>query len=201
MVAVIESYGGRAIAIQADMSQPDEIRQLFTDVLVQFDQLNILVNNAGSSLLKPLVMTTDEEFDQLFSLNVRGTFCALREAAQHMTEGGRIINISASGTTQGFPGASAYLATKAAVEQFTLVLSKELAQRQITVNCVSPGIIATEMFAQVSATQNFSKEEAAHMTPLGRIGTPKDVANMVAFLVSEQGNWITGQNFRVTGGI
>lgn len=117
-----------------------------------------------------------------------------------MTEGGRIINISASGTTQGFPGASAYLATKAAVEQFTFVLAKELGQRQITVSCVSPGVIETEMFAEVSSSQNFTKEDVVRMIPLGRIGQAQDIASMVVYLASDQARWITGQNFRVTGG-
>lgn len=199
VVAAIESKGGKAISIQADLSQIKDIRRLFQTTLEQFGQLDILVNNAGTSLYKPLAETTEEEFDHQFTVNAKGTFFALQAAAQHMTDNGRIVSVSTAGTISGGIKFSAYVGSKSAIEGFTLCLAQELGERGITVNTVLPGIIETEM-----STKTLSEDAQQAMiaqTPLRRMGKPEDVADVVAFLVSDQARWITGRNIPVDGGL
>jgi 3-oxoacyl-[acyl-carrier protein] reductase len=155
-----------------------------------------VINNAGLALYKPLTDVLEEEFDATFTLNARGTFFALQEAARRMTDGGRIVSISTGGTVSASPTASIYAGSKAAVEQFTKALAKEIGGRGITVNVVSPGFTDTEMLANNPQL----KEKGAKMSPLGRLGQPADVADVVAFLVSKQARWITGQNIQAGGG-
>lgn len=196
MVEAIEAGGGQALAVQADMSQVTDIRRLFQKTIDHFGQLNILVNNAGTTTFKPLAEVSEDEFDKLFALNARGAFFALQEAARRMADGGRIVSISTAGTVHSAPGGAIYTASKATLEQFTLALAKELGGRGITVNAVSPGTTDTEGLTAPS-------DQVAQMvqaTPLGRLGQPQDIADVVAFLVSEQARWLTGQNIRATGG-
>lgn len=196
-IAGIEARGGQALALQADMSQVKDIRHLFQATVDHFGHLDILVNNAGLAVYKPLAEVTEEEFDATFTLNARGTFFALQEAARRMADGGRIVSISTGGTVSASPTASFYAGSKAAVEQFTKALAKEIGGRGITVNVVSPGFTDTEMLAN---NPQF-KEKGAKMSPLGRLGQPADVADVVAFLVSEQARWLTGQNIQAGGGV
>lgn len=198
VVSAIEAGGGQALAMQADMSQIADIRRLFQETLDKFGQLDILVNNAGTSIFKPLVEVTEEEYDKVFALNARGTFFALQEAARWMADGGRIVNISTVGTIVSVPGSSAYHGSKAAVEQFTVALAKELGERGITVNTVSPGATETELFNKTSPPD--LRKQVAQNSPLGRLGQPQDIADIVAFLVSEQARWLTGQNIHASGG-
>ena len=200
VVSAIEAQGGQALAIQADISQVVEIRRLFQETIAHFGQLNILVNNAvRPGAFKPVAEVSEAEFDEQFALNTRGTFFALQEAALRMTEGGRIVNISTVGTVNSVPtGASVYTGSKAAVEQFTMALAKELGGRGITVNTVSPGITETEGFRTNAPPE--MQAQAAQMSPLGRIGKPQDIADVIAFLVSDQARWLTGQNIRASGG-
>src|SRR6185295_14096223 len=139
----IESKGGKAVAIQADMSNVSEVRRLIRETMERFWRLDILVNNAGMTLNKSLIDTTEEEFDALFALNAKGPYFAMQEAAEVIEEGGRIVNISSDGTHLSFPGATAYVGTKAALEQFTKGLAHELASKGVTVNTVSPGFTDT----------------------------------------------------------
>lgn len=197
VVSAIEARGGKALAVQADMSKVADIRRLFQETIDRFDHLDILVNNAGVAIYKPLLEATEEDFDSTFALNAKGTFFALQEAALRMADGGRIVSISTAGTVAGAPTNSFYAGSKAAVEQFTKALAKELGERGITVNVVSPGFTDTEMLAN---NPQF-KEMGANMSPLGRLGQPADVADVVGFLVSEQARWITGQNIQAGGGV
>jgi 3-oxoacyl-[acyl-carrier protein] reductase len=196
VVKTIEAKGVRALAVQADMSQVADVRRLFKETLAHFGRLDILVNNAGVFWAKSLVEVTEEEYDAIFALNAKGPFFALQEAARAINDGGHIVNISTDGTCLNFPGTSAYLGTKGALEQFTKVLAKELGARGITVNTVSPGFTDTDMMN----VEEF-RVLGAKMSPLGRLGTPQDIAAVVAFIVGEQGRWLTGQNIHAGGGV
>ena len=138
VVSAIEAAGGKALAVQADVSKTAEIRDLFDRTQETYSQVDILVNNAGVILYKPVAEVTEAEFDNLFAINVKGTFFACQEAAKRMAEGGRIVNFSSSTTAMMMPAYGAYVATKGVVEQLTRSLAKELGDRQITVNVISP---------------------------------------------------------------
>lgn len=198
VVAGIEKAGGRALTVQADVSNVGDVERLLDATLERFGRLDILVNNAGVILYKPLVDVTEEEFDRIFAVNVKGTFFACQQAAKRMADGGRIINFSSSTTVMMLATYAAYVATKGAVEQMTHVLAKELGHRQITVNVVSPGPTDTELFSQGKTEQD--KQRFAQLAALGRLGQPQDIADVVALLASEDARWITGQNIRANGG-
>ena len=197
VVAGIVSRGGNAVAIQADMSQVADVRRLVQDTVTKFGRLDILVNNAGMFMYKPLVETTEEEFDRMFALNAKGSYFALQEAAKVIEEGGRVVNISTDGTHIGFAGATVYLGSKGALEQFTKGLAHELAPKGITVITVSPGFTDTAM---MPADPTF-RQTGEQASPLKRLGTPKDIADVVAFVVSEEARWLTGQNIHAGGGV
>lgn len=199
VVSAIEAAGGKALAVQADVRKTAEIRDLFDRTQETYSQIDILVNNAGVILYKPLAEVTEAEFDNLFAINVKGTFFACQEAAKRMAEGGRIVNFSSSTTAMMLPTYGAYVATKGAVEQLTRSLAKELGDRQITVNIISPGPTDTELFTVGKTAEQIQR--FTQMTALGRVGKVEDIAEVTAFLCSEQARWITGQNIRVNGGI
>src|ERR1035437_190314 len=194
VVANIQKAGGKARAGQADVSQVQAIDNLFDAALRHFGKLDILINNAGVIFSKPLADTSEEEFDRLMSINVKGTFFACQQAAKRMAEGGRIVNFSSTLTALMIPSFSAYVASKGAIEQITHVLAKELGPRKITVNCVSPGTTDTELLGLGRTDEQ--NQTYARMTALGRLGKPEDIADVVALLVSDDGHWITGQNIR-----
>lgn len=195
VVAAIESGGGEAFAVEADMSQVAEARRLVRDTVRRFGRLDILVNNAGITLAKSLAETTEEDYDAVFAVNAKGPYFALQEAVGVIQNGGRIVNVSSGGTHMGVPGATAYLGSKAALEQFTRGLAHELAPRGVTVNTVSPGFTDTAML------WDSFREAGAQMSPLKRLGTPRDIADVVAFLVSDEGRWLTGQTLHASGGV
>jgi 3-oxoacyl-[acyl-carrier protein] reductase len=195
VITGIQAKGGKAVAVQADMSQVAEVRRLVIETVKQFGRLDILVNNAGRFMPKALLDTTEADFDQIIALNAKGPYFAMQEAANMLKEGGRIVNISTDGTHLSFPGATAYLGSKGALEQYTKGLAQELAPRGITVNTVSPGFTETGMM-----TDQF-RQIGIQMSPLKRLGLPKDIADVVAFVVSEEARWLTGQNIHASGGI
>ncbi len=198
-VGLIEQGGGRAVAVQADVSKVGDVKRLFDTCFGAFDRLDILVNNAGVMFTKPVVEVGEEEFDRLFAVNVKGAFFCCQEAAKRMGDGGRIVNLSSSTTALMLPGYAAYVATKGAVEQFSHVLAKELGPKQITVNVVSPGPTDTELFGQGKSEEQ--KQRFAQTAALGRLGQPQDIADVVAMLAGEDARWITGQNIRANGGL
>jgi 3-oxoacyl-[acyl-carrier protein] reductase len=194
-VTGITNAGGKAVAIQADMSEVADARGLVRDTVQRFGRLDILVNNAGISINKTLIETTEQEFDRIFALNAKGPYFAMQEAAKVIEDGGRIVNISSAGTHLGVPGGTAYLGAKAALEQFTKGLAHELASKGVTVNTVSPGFTDTAMLWETL------RNTAAEITPLKRLGKPEDIADVIAFIVSEQGRWLTGQTIQASGGV
>jgi 3-oxoacyl-[acyl-carrier protein] reductase len=191
----IAAAGGRALAVDADMRAPEAIGGLFERAEAALGAVDIVVANAGVNLSRRVAECTEAEFDAIFSLNARGTFFVLREAARRLKAGGKIIAITSNMTLQGRAGVALYAASKAAVEQFVRVLAKELGPEGITVNAVAPGPTDTRM---VSA---LSREWAPEATPLGRLGRPADIADVVAFLASDDAHWITGQIIHANGGI
>ena len=195
VVTGIQAKGGKAVAVQSDMSQVAEARRLVIETVKQFGRLDILVNNAGRFMPKPLMETTEADFDQIIALNTKGPYFAMQEAANVLKEGGRIVNISTDGTHLSFPDATAYLGSKGALEQYTKGLAQELAPRGITVNTVSPGFTETGMM-----TDQF-RQIGIQLSPLKRLGEPKDIADVVAFVVSEAARWLTGQNIHAGGGV
>jgi 3-oxoacyl-[acyl-carrier protein] reductase len=200
VVAAIAGRGGRAVAIQADMSRVAEIQRLFQDAISRFGRVDILVNNAAMSLYKSIAETTEDECDRVVALNARGPFFAMHEAAHVLPDHGRIVNISSGARTVGFPSQSVYCGSKSALEQFTLVCANELGPRGITVNAVLAGPTETDMLNGIAAPAPAFKAMLIQRTPMGRIGHPPDIADVVAFLVSDDARWVTGQSIRVDGG-
>ena len=199
LVAELTAAGTRAIAVKADVSKPADVRRLFEITEQQLGKVDVLVNNAGVAKPMPLADTSDAVYDQSFEINVRGTFNTLREAAARMNDGGRIVNFSTSVLALTLPGYAIYGATKAAVEAFTQVFAKELRGRNITVNAVAPGPIATSLFLEGKTNeqiQNFAK-----MPPLQRLGQPDDAAAVVSFLTGPDASWVNGQIVRANGGL
>jgi len=195
----IHAAGGRAQAVQADVSSASDMRRLFDEAEQVFGGVDVLVNNAGVMTPGPLAEADDEQFERHFAVNVRGTFNGLREAARRLRDNGRIVNFSSTTLALNAPGYGIYNATKGAVEGFTRVLAKELGARGITVNAVAPGPVGTELFLNGKSEAEVGR--MAGMAPLGRIGDPREIAEVVAFLVSPEAGWVNGQVVRVNGGI
>jgi 3-oxoacyl-[acyl-carrier protein] reductase len=196
-VAAIKAAGSEAIAIQTDVRKLEEIRNLFDKAIAQFGKVDILVNNAaGKNIFKPTADMTEDEYNSMFDIT-RGVYFTLQQAAHHLADGGRIVSISTGGTSQSMLAAGAYSGSKAAIEQFSNCLAKELGARGITVNTIAPG--ATDTDGLVLGQEQV--DQLIAQTPLGRLGQPDDIASAVALLVSDDAHWITGQNIRATGGI
>jgi 3-oxoacyl-[acyl-carrier protein] reductase len=202
VVDAIVTRGGKALAVQADIARVADIRRLFRETVERLGKLDILVANAGHSVFKPLAEITEEDFDQTYTLNAKGTFFCLQEALRYLADGGKIVCISTIGTELSLPGGSCYFGSKAAIEQFCRVLAKEVASRGITVNVVSPGFVETKMLRDSFATMDPTvPQQLIGMTPLARLGQPEDIAEVITFLVSQGARWITRQNIAVDGGI
>lgn len=199
VVNTIESDGGHAVALRADLSNNVEVQNLWHEFDECFDGLDILVNNAGWADFKPLENVGESDFDAIFNLNVRGLFFNTQEGARRLRDEGRIVNISSGITRANVAGGSVYSASKAAVEAFTRCWSAEFAPRRITVNTVSPGMTETDLLMDAISPEALQGMIA--QTPLGRLGQPGDIADVVAFLCSEEARWLTAQNLLANGGV
>ncbi|MEQ8934176.1 MAG: SDR family oxidoreductase [Amphiplicatus sp.] len=199
VVRKIQAGGGEALAVKADVSKAAEVSALFEAAMARFGRVDILVNNAAIILYKRIEETTDEEFERLFDINVKGVFYALREASKRLAYGGRIINFSSTTTRLMLPTYASYCASKAAVEQLTRVFAKEIGSRGITVNVVSPGPTNTDLFIEGKSEADIKR--MASMAALDRIGEPDDIADLVAFLASDEAGWISAQNIGANGGL
>ncbi|MBE9583328.1 SDR family oxidoreductase [Mucilaginibacter sp. JRF] len=199
VVSEILTAGGEAVAIQADVSKAEDVKNLFDQAIAHYGRVDVLVNNAGIMITKSIRDTTDEDFDRQFNINVKGVFNTLREAATKLADNGSIINFSTSVNRIMLPGYATYVATKAAVEQLTRVFSKEVGGRGINVNSVSPGPTNTELFTNGKPQEVINR--LASLSPFNRIGEPDDIAEMVLFLASDQAKWINAQNIGVNGGM
>jgi 3-oxoacyl-[acyl-carrier protein] reductase len=198
LVQQIARAGGTAIAVQADISDSAATTHLFDAAQDAFGGVDILVNNAGIMELAAIADTTDAMFDRTIAINLKGTFNGLREAALRLRDGGRIINFSSSVIGLHLPSYAVYAATKGAVEAMTHIAAKELGKRRIAVNVVAPGPTGTDLFLNGKSPELIDR--LANLSPFGRLGTPPDVASVVAFLVGPEGGWINAQVIRVNGG-
>jgi 3-oxoacyl-[acyl-carrier protein] reductase len=195
---VIENIGAskdRVRVVAGDLRQIDFVAGLFDEAERRFGVPDIVAAVAGVNLNRQVVDTTEEDYDRIFSINTRATFWIFREAARKISDGGRIIGVSSNMVLQGRAGHALYAASKAAVEQFVRTLAKELGARGITVNAVAPGPTDTAMVSQLS------RDTAPAITPLGRLGQPADIADLIGFLASDDARWITGQVIGANGGI
>jgi 3-oxoacyl-[acyl-carrier protein] reductase len=202
VVGLIRQAGGKAVAVQADISRPEDIRRLFAEAKKAFGKLDILVNNAGVYEFAPLEAISAEHFHKQFDLNVLGLLLTTQEAVKHFgSAGGSIVNISSVAATLAPPNASVYSATKAAVDAITRSLARELGPRKIRVNAVNPGVVETEGLQATGISGSDFERQAVAQTPLGRIGQPQDVAPAVVFLASPDSAWTTGETLSISGGL
>ena len=198
VVATIKSRGGQAIAIQADVSDRKQVEQLFADTLEKFGSVDVVVQNSGIMPLSPIGKCDVETFDKVINVNLRGTFLVLAQAAQHISTDGRIIAFSSSVLTKSFPTYGPYIASKAGVEGLVHVLANELRGRNVTVNAVAPGPIATDLFMKDKTEDRVA--QFIKMSPLERMGQPSDIANVVSVLAGPDGGWINSQVLLANGG-
>jgi 3-oxoacyl-[acyl-carrier protein] reductase len=198
VVNEITSSGGRALAVQADVANPEDVKQLFEKTLKAFGQIDVVVNNAGIMPLSPISKGDVETFDKVIATNLRGTFLVLSQAAQHVVEGGRIIAFSSSVLAKNFPAYGPYIASKAGVEGLVHVLANELRGHKITVNAIAPGPVGTELFLDGKTEEQI--KQISSMAPLERLGQPNDIAGVVSFLAGPDGGWVNAQVLRANGG-
>ncbi len=199
LAAKIDAAGGRAMTVQADVSDPAAVARMWDAAEAAFGGVDILVNNAGIMKLAKVADGEDALIDRQIAINLKGSLNTLREAAKRLRDGGRIVNFSTSIVGLKLETYGVYAATKAGIEALTGVLAKELRGRDITVNAVAPGPTATALFFDGKSPELI--ERMAKMNPLERLGTPEDIAAAVAFLVGPDGGWINGQVLRANGGM
>ncbi|QKW06414.1 glucose 1-dehydrogenase [Streptomyces sp. NA04227] len=200
VLAAVRAEGGTAHALPLDLATAGAAEELMQRATELTGGLDVLVNNAAQAFrTAPLAETDEAVFDEIMTVNARTVFLTLRHAARHMRDDGRIVNISSLNTRRPAKNSAPYAASKGAMEQLTLVAAQELGARGITVNTVSPGATDTELLRGANPPE--SLEKVAGMTPLGRLGQPSDVADVVAFLCGPDARWITGQNILATGGL
>lgn len=198
-VAEIEAAGGRALAVQGDVADAPAVEHLFAATREAFGRLDVVVNSAGVMQMANITTANLEAFDRTLSTNLRGSWLVMAKAAEQLEAGGRIIALSSSVLGKSFPGYGAYIASKAGVEGLVKVLANELRGREITVNAVAPGPVATEFFFAGKSEEQVA--QIAAMSPFERLGQPEEIADAVAFLAGSQGRWINGQILRVNGGM
>jgi 3-oxoacyl-[acyl-carrier protein] reductase len=201
VVAKIVKKGGKAIAVQGNVSKHEDIKKLFKETVAKYGKVDILVNNAGIYDFKPLEAITSEHFHSQFDLNVLGLLLTTQEAVKHIgPEGGSVINISSIVGPMPLGQASVYSATKAAVDAITVSLSQELGPKKIRVNSLNPGMVETEGLHSVGFAESDFRKHVEATTPLGRIAQPDDIGKTAAFFASDDAGWITGQTVILAGG-
>lgn len=202
VVEEIKKNGGKATAIQADVSKQADIKRLFNEAKKAFGKLDILINNAGIYEFSPIEEITEEHFHKMFNLNVLGLILSSQEAVKYFGDAkGCILNISSVASTLCPPNATVYSSTKAAVDAVTKTLSKELGSKGIRVNTINPGVVDTEGVRSQNLLENELMDDLKKRTSLGRFGKPEDIAKGVLFLVSDDASWITGETFVISGGL
>lgn len=202
VVAGIEAAGGKAVAVQGDLSKAADVARLFTETKAAFGKVDVLVNNAGIYGFSPLEEINAEDFHRQFNLNVLGLLLATKEAVALFPEtGGSVINISSLISTARIPGAAIYSGTKGAVDAITRSLAAELGPRGIRVNSINPGMVETEGVHAAGIADSDLRKHAEATTPLGRIGQPQDIATAAVFLATAESSWITGEAFVIAGGL
>ncbi|UMB54938.1 SDR family oxidoreductase [Lutibacter sp. A64] len=194
----IQKNGGEAIAIKADVSDRDQVKQLFDKSIASFGRIDVLVNNAGTMISKKLKDCTQQDFSKQFNVNVKGVFNTLQEADSKLADNGIIINFSSSTTKLMLPTYAIYSATKAAVEQMTRVYAKEIG-RGISVNAIAPGATETELFMNGKSEEQIAKLSA--MNAFNRLAKPIDIAKVVLFLANDDSKWISGQVIGANGAL
>src|SRR5882757_658002 len=202
VVAEIKAKGGKAVAVQGDFSKQEDVVKVFAETKKAFGRLDTLVNNAGVYAFTPLEQVSAEDFHRIFNLNVLGLLLASKEALKYFgPEGGDIINIGSVVSSLTPPNSSIYTATKGAVDAITQVLAKELGPKNIRVNSINPGMVETEGVHAAGFIGSDFEKNAVAQTPLGRIGQPKDIATIAAFLASDDSKWLTGETLLASGGL
>jgi len=202
VVSEITSVGGKAVAVQANVSKESDIQRLFTETKKAFGKLDILINNAGIYEFLPLESISEEHFHKHFNTNVLGLVLTSKEAAKYFgPEGGSIVNIGSTASSITPPNTSVYTATKGAVDAVTRTLAKELGPRKIRVNAINPGMVLTEGVQSGGFDKGEFREQLEAQTPLGRIGQVEDIAPAAVFFASGDSSWITGETLRVAGGL
>ena len=202
VVAEITQQGGRAVAVQGDVSKAADVERLFAETIQAFGAVHILVNNAGVFQFAPLEAVTEEEFHRQYNTNVLGTILTIQEAAKHFgPEGGNVINVTSVVSLGAIPNSVVYASTKSAVDSITRTLAVELAPKKIRVNAVAPGMTATEGAAVIMGDFGPEMEKALLAgIPMGRIGLPEDIAQTILFLASDESSWLTGERISASGG-
>ncbi|KYG61132.1 short-chain dehydrogenase [Bdellovibrio bacteriovorus] len=200
----IRQMGGEGVLVSADFKKSNAVENLFSqidEVVVRDGEvhLDILVNNAGIGMIQDFETTTEAQLDALHAINIKSPFLVAQKACQRMKRGGRIINITSIVTRMASSSVGAYSMTKGAVDVLTLFLAKKLGPQQITVNSVAPGVINTEMNAEALGHPE-SRKFMESLSALGRVGEPQDIADVVAFVASEEARWISGQRIEASGG-
>ncbi len=187
------------MAIKADITNADAVKQMFDHAKTRFGGVDVIVNNAGVMTTQPISEMSDAVYDAMMDTNVRGTFNMLREGAKRLRNDGRVINFSTTALHLKLPGYAVYNATKAAVEAMTGVYAKELRGRNITVNAVAPGPVATELFLNGKTDEQIA--QFSKMPPIERLGQPEDISGVVSFLAGPDSGWVNGQTLRANGGL
>ena len=199
IVENIKAAGSTASRFKADVSQSNQVELLFDYVINTYGKIDVLINNAGIMNFKKIALLDDATIDKVIAINLKGSLYAMREAAKRLEQGGKIINLSSSVIGMKLEGYGIYTASKAAIESLTAILAKELRAKNITVNAVAPGPTATELFFEGKSDELIA--QLAKASPLERLGTVEDIAAVLNFVVSDDGNWINAQTIRVNGGI
>lgn len=201
VVQAIAQAGGKAVAVQGDVSKPEEAQGIVEAAVKTFGKLDVLVNNSGVYDFAPIEAVTVEHYRKMFDVNVLGVLLATQAAAKHLGEGGSVINISSVVTSVLPPQSTVYTGTKGAVDAITGVLAGELGARKIRVNAINPGIVETEGTHAAGVMGSDFETGAVAQTPLGRVGQPEDIARVAVFLASDDSRWLTGEKLVASGGL